>query len=78
MEERLANEKKLRATELAAMEERNAAALEAIRQFIRMTPPSAPPSPPPPPPPSPLPSSSPPSPPQMGAGDELRAVRGEN
>ena len=45
MEERLANEKKLRATELAAMEERNAAALEAIRQFIRMTPPSAPPSP---------------------------------
>eukprot|EP00964_Phaeocystis_antarctica_P063310 scaffold37990_cov33-Phaeocystis_antarctica.AAC.1 len=55
MEERLANEKNLRATELAAMEERYAAALEAIRQFKLMTPPSAPPSSPPSPPPSPLP-----------------------
>ena len=36
----LANETKLRAAELKAMEERTEAALEAIRQFILMTPPS--------------------------------------
>eukprot|EP00964_Phaeocystis_antarctica_P162845 scaffold137931_cov84-Phaeocystis_antarctica.AAC.1 len=45
MEERLANETKLR----QAMEERNAAALEAIRQFVGMVPPSPPTLPPPPP-----------------------------
>ena len=73
--ERLASEKKLRATELAAMEERNAAALEAIRQFIRMTPPSAPPSPS-------RDAAAEPSavlvatlaPAEMGAGEEPRAV----
>ena len=51
MEERLANETKLRAAELKAMEERTEAALEAIRQFILMTPPSTPPPLPSPPPP---------------------------
>ena len=47
----LANETKLRAAELKAMEERTEAALEAIRQFILMTPPSTPPPLPSPPPP---------------------------